>query len=99
MLYVKIQRTRSHRRLADLNKVAVRIAHVAPHLGRVHLWLGDEFRSAWRPNLVAAFYVSDAKIDEVAEDVGIARRRSDNVRLIVGPSASAVDRQPDVGEP
>jgi hypothetical protein len=39
------------------------------------------------------------KVDKVAEDIWIAGRRSDDVRFVVSPSASAVDRQPDVAEP
>src|SRR5580698_2107005 len=39
------------------------------------------------------------EVDENAEDVWIAWWRSDDVRLIVSPSASAVDRQPDVTQP
>ena len=40
--------------LPDFNEVAVRVAHVAADFCRVPLRLGDEFRSARRPNLVAA---------------------------------------------
>jgi hypothetical protein len=47
---------------------------------------------------MAAFYISDAKIDKVAEDIGIAWRRSDDIGLIVS-AASSVDCQPDVAEP
>src|SRR5262249_1025711 len=88
-----------HGRLSNLNEVAIRIAHVAPHLRCMDFGLGDELRAPGRPELVVAFDITHAKVQKVAEDIWIAWRPSDDVRLIVGPSASAVDRQPDVAEP
>jgi hypothetical protein len=40
------------------------------------LGLGYEFRAARRPELIAAFYIVDAKVDEDAEEIRIAGRRS-----------------------
>src|SRR5580693_3213490 len=48
---------------------------------------------------MAAFYISDAKIDKVAEDIGIAWQRGDDIGLIVRVASSSVDCQPDVAEP
>src|SRR5580700_5833196 len=48
---------------------------------------------------MAAFYVGDAKIDKIAEGIGIAWRRGDDIGLIVSAAASSVDCQPDVAEP
>ena len=65
-IHVQIQGTRGHSRLSDLNKVAVRDAHVAPLL----------------------------RCMDFGSVMNFAAR--DDVRLIVSPSASAVDRQPDL---
>ena len=96
---IPIQGTRGHGCLSDLNEIAIRIAHVAPHLRCMDLGFGYELRAPRCPELVAAPNIGHAKVDEVAEDVWIAGRRSDDVGLIVGPSASAVDREPDVRKP
>ena len=65
--HVQVQRSRSHGRLPDFNEVAVRVAHVAADFCRVHLRLGDEFRSARRPNLAAAPDVRHAKVEKIAQ--------------------------------
>src|SRR5690242_14200117 len=51
--HVQIQGTRRHGRLSDLYEVPVRVAHVASQLRRVNFWLGDEFRAASTPKVVA----------------------------------------------
>src|ERR1700723_2245470 len=46
-----------------------------------------------------AFDIAHAKVDEVAQNIWIAGRLGDDLRLVVCPSASAIDGQPDVAEP
>src|SRR5208282_4908153 len=60
---------------------------------------GDEFRSARRPKIVVAPDISHAKVQKNAQDVLIARRRSDHFRLVVGRAAATVDGEPNVPEP
>ena len=52
-----------------------------------------------RPQLVVALNITHAKVEKVADDIGIARWRGDDFRLVIGTAASTVDCQPDVGEP
>ena len=61
--------------------------------------LSDEFRAPRRPQLIVALNITHAKVEKVADDMGIAWWRGDDFRLVIGTAASTVDYQPDVGEP
>jgi hypothetical protein len=82
-----------------LDEVAVWVAHVAPQFRRMNFRLSDKFRAQRRPKIVVADYVSHAKVQKDAKNVGIAWRRSHNFRLVVGPAASAVNSEPNIAEP
>jgi hypothetical protein len=45
LLHIQVKWTGGHGRLSDLDKVAVRIAHVAPQLGSMDFRLGDKCRA------------------------------------------------------
>src|SRR5262249_26989664 len=62
LLFVQVQRTRSHRLLSYFNEVPVEVSHVAAQFGCMDFRLGDEFRAARRPRVVAASNVTHAKV-------------------------------------
>src|SRR5215470_7740202 len=74
---------RSLRVLADLDEIAVGIAHVAAQLAAMVIErLGQELRALARPMLVACANVRDAQIEEAAHVVRIMRRREPHLGLV-----------------
>ena len=94
-------------RLADLDEVAVGIAHVAARLGLVNLRFGEELRTQTFPTFIAFCDVRDADVHEAADSAdvheaadspAILRRREVDVRLVVGRPAADIDDDPRVLE-
>jgi hypothetical protein len=65
----------------------------------MNLGLGDEFRAPRRPEVVVAHDVSHTKVQKYTKNVWIARRRSYDLGLVVGPAAAAVESEPNIAEP
>jgi hypothetical protein len=60
--------------------------------------LSDEFRAPRRPKFLVAFDIRHAKVQKDAKNICIARRRSDDFRLVIRRTATAVDREPNIAE-
>src|SRR6266545_674157 len=85
-------------RLANLDQMAVGVAHVAADLSAVVLGLGEELRPPRAPRLIGGLDVGDTDVQEGAGAVEVARRLEDDLWLVVGRPAADVDDHPAVGQ-
>src|SRR6266498_4011317 len=85
--------------LADLDEVAVGIAHVAADLDAVVLWLGEELGAPGPPHVIAGGHVGHPNVHEAGDFIQLPRRPQPDRRLVIGRSATNVEDQPGVPNP
>ena len=84
--------------LADLDEVAVGVAHVAAEFMTPVCGRCQELGPASAPQLVDGVDVGDADVEEAADVVGVARRLERHRRLVIGGWPADVDDDPAVRE-
>src|SRR5919199_6730863 len=84
-------------RLADLDQVAVGVAHVAADLPAVDLGWGEELGPAGAPLLVGGLDVGHPEVEEGAGPSWIGRWLQDDLGFVIGRSSTDVDDHPADG--
>src|SRR5215211_5108058 len=85
-------------RLANLDQVAVGVAHVAADLPAVDLGWSEELGPAGAPLLVGGVDIGHPEVEEGTGASGIGRWFQHDLGLVIGRSPTDVDDHPAVGQ-
>src|SRR6266567_8136018 len=83
--------------LPDLDKIVVRVTHVAANLHAMILWLGQEFGPSVSPLLVRGPDVGDTNVQKTGNLIWVLRGTKRHVGFIVRGATTDVHNQPTIG--